>query len=169
MLSDKDSTDEPTVRIQGRDSYSQMMTEMARSLKYSGNPDLAELILQDKARLNSNVPTAINKLANDEVSDAIDLIEAREYKSKSGYHGNGNLRNSITKTISKDGLTAEIFPTALSSDGKGTKSKSNYKYGRAFENGLKNKNYPAQHPMHDSGIKLDVNKYDKNILDSSFK
>jgi len=68
----------PTVRIQARDTYKGQLTEMARVLKYSGNPDLAEMVLQDKARLDNNVPTAVRSLANDEVDGASRLIKERQ-------------------------------------------------------------------------------------------
>lgn len=150
----------PTVRIQGKDSYSQMMIDMARSLKYSGNSDLAEMILQDKARLNNNVPTAVRKLANDEVHDAMQLIQNKQYANGQDKH-HGNLRNSIDKHISSDKMTADIYATAESPEG--------YKYIQAFEFGLLGTKYYGRHPMQESGRDLDVNKYDNNMLDSSFK
>lgn len=150
----------PTVRIQGKDSYSQMMIDMARSLKYSGNSDLAELVLQDKARLNKNVPTAVKKLANDEVDMAMDFIKERQYANGQGKH-NGNLMRSVKKHISDDKMTADVYPEAESPEG--------YMYIQAFENGLLGTKYYGRHPMRESGMKLDVNKYDNDILNHSFK
>lgn len=167
-MSEDDSKDQPTVRIQVGNDYKDPMIAMARSLKQSGNSDLAEMILQNKARMETNVPKLIEKLGNQEVSDSINLIREREYHSKSGYHGNGNLEKSIKKKISNDGLSVDVFPTALSSDGKG-KSKGGYPYGAAFEHGLKSKNYPAQHPMRDSGRDLDVDTYVADMLKNSIK
>ncbi|WP_025025099.1 hypothetical protein [Companilactobacillus nodensis] len=82
-----DNEDVPVVRIQAKDNFSDPLIAMARSLKQSGNADLAEMILQDKARLKNNVPKAVDKVANDEVDGAQKLIREREYHSKSGYVG----------------------------------------------------------------------------------
>lgn len=151
----------PTVRIQAQNNASDKMIELARSLKQSGNDDLAKLILQDKVRLENNIPAAIKKLGNNEVKDAKDLVRDRQYKSKSGYVGHGNLMNSIKAEISDDKLSVDIAPHAESKEG--------YEYGQAFEFGLKKKDYPAQHPMHDSGIALDVDKLAKEAIDKSIK
>ena len=151
----------PVVRIQARDNFSDDMVAMARSLKQSGNSDLAELVLQDKARLKVNVPKAVDKIANDEVDGAQKLIKEREYHSKSGYVGPGNLWKSVAKHPSKDGMTSDIYANAESKDG--------YEYIQAFENGLKDRNYPAQHVMHDSGMQLDVDKYSDEIIKNSVK
>lgn len=159
----------PVVRVQAKDNFSDDLTNMARSLKQSGNADLAEMILQNKARLKENVPKAIEKIGNQEISDVIDLIRKREYNSKSGYKGRGNLEQSIKKEISKDKLSVDIFPTALSSDGNGDQSKDGYEYGQAFENGLKDRNYPAHHPFHDSGMDLDVDTYSDEMIKNSIK
>ena len=99
-MNEDENENQPTVRIQIKDDYKDPMITMARSLKQSGNSDLAEIILQDKARMEKNVPKLIEKLGNQEVSDAVDLIREREYHSKSGYRGNGNLEKSIKKKIS---------------------------------------------------------------------
>lgn len=150
----------PTVRIQGKDSYSQEMTDMARSLKYSGNCDLAEMILQDKARLDNNVPTAVKKLANDEVDGAMDLIKNRQYANGQGKH-HGTLMRSVKTHISSDKMTADVYAEAESPEG--------YMYIQAFENGLLGTKYYGRHPMHDSGIKLDVDTYSDKIIKKSIK
>lgn len=157
----EENKDLPTVRIQAKDTFSQPLTEMAGALKRTGDEDLAKLLLQDKARLKVNVKKGVDKLANDEVSDAIDLIEDREYKSKSGYHGNGDLRNSVAKHTSKNGMQSDVYANVQSKDG--------YQYAKAFEYGLKSKDYPAQHVMKDSGEALDETKYDDEILGNSIK
>ncbi|CAJ1179493.1 hypothetical protein CPR19088_GLDEOEPO_01343 [Companilactobacillus paralimentarius] len=151
----------PVVRIQATNNYENDMTEMARSLKQSGNSDLAEMILKDKARLKNNIPKAVDKIANDEVDGAQKLIRERQYHSKSGYQGHGNLWKSVAKHPSKDGMSSDVYANAESKDG--------YEYIQAFENGLKNKNYPAQHPMHDSGLDLDVDKYADEAINKSIK
>jgi len=151
----------PVVRIQAKDNFSDPLIAMARSLKQSGNDDLAEMILQDKARLKNNVPKAVDKIANDEVDGAQKLIREREYHSKSGYVGHGNLWKSVAKHSSKDGMSSDIYANAESKDG--------YEYIQAFENGLKDRNYPAQHVMHDSGMQLDVDKYSDEIIENSIK
>lgn len=151
----------PVVRIQATNNYENDMTEMARELKRSGNSDLAEMILKDKARLKVNIPKAVDKSANDEVESAQKLIINRQYRSKSGYKGHGNLSKSVAKHTSKDKMLSDVYADAESKEG--------YEYIQAFENGLKNKNYPAQHPMHDSGIALDVDKYANEAIKNSIK
>lgn len=151
----------PTVRIQAKNNASNSLINMARSLKQSGNDDLAKLILEDNARLKVNILKAVEKAANDEVISAKKLIREREYHSNSGYVGHGNLFNSVKADSTKDGLTFDVAPHAESKEG--------YEYGQAFEFGLKSKNYPAQHPMHDSGLDLDVDKYADEAIDKSIK
>ncbi|MDG5112686.1 hypothetical protein [Companilactobacillus pabuli] len=151
----------PVVRVQGVDGFSDNITKMARSLKESGNTDLAKLFLQDKARLKKNIPKAIQKIANDEVDDAQDLIKKREYRSKSKYIGRGNLWKSVAKHSTKDGMKSDIYANAESKEG--------YEYIQAFEYGLKNKNYPAHHVMHDSGMDLDVDTYSDEAIRKSMK
>lgn len=156
-----DNEHTPTVRIQAVNNASDELIAMARSLKESGNDDLAKSVLQDNVRLKNNIPIAVKKIANDEVDGSMKLIRERQYHSKSGYVGHGNLMHSIKSDISEDGLTADIAPHAQSKEG--------YEYGQAFEFGLKNKNYPAQHPMHDSGMTLDVEKHSNEAIENSFK
>lgn len=151
----------PTVRIEGRNSFSNDLINMARLLKQSDNVDLAEIILQDNARLKANLPKAVDKIANDEVDSAQKLIKERQYHSKSGYVGRGNLWKSVAKHPSKDGMSSDIYANAESKEG--------YEYIQAFENGLKDRNYPAQHVMHDSGMKLDVDKYSDEMIKNSIK
>ncbi|ATO46019.1 hypothetical protein C5L30_000340 [Companilactobacillus farciminis] len=151
----------PVVRVQAQDNFSDDLTSMAKLLKDSGNEDLAKLVLQDKARLKKNIPKAINKIANDEVDGAQKLIKERQYHSKSGYVGHGNLWKSVAKHPSRDGMKSDIYANAESIDG--------YEYIQAFEYGLKNKNYPAHHVMHDSGMALDVDKYSDEIIRKSIK
>lgn len=151
----------PTVRIKADTGYQNDMEYMARKLANSGFDDLAGDILQDKSRMDVNIKIAVKKAAKDEVESAKDLVRKRQYHSKSGYVGHGNLVNTIKDSYSKGGLTADIAPHAESKDG--------YEYGQAFEFGLKSKNYPAQHPMRDSGRSLDVNKYADEALKNSIK
>lgn len=151
----------PVVRIEAKNNVSDDLISMARSLKQSGNSDLAELVLQDDARFKANLPKAVDKIANDEVDGAQKLIRERQYHSKSGYVGHGNLWKSVAKHSSKDGMSSDIYANAESKDG--------YEYIQAFENGLKDKNYPARHVMHDSGMQLDVDKYSDEIIRNSIK
>lgn len=151
----------PTVRIQAQNNFSNSLIDMARLLKQSGNSDLAEIVLQDNARLKVNVPKAVDKIANDEVDGAQKLIKEREYHSKSGYVGHGNMWRSVKKHPSKDNFLIDIWAEAQSKDG--------YIYNQIWENGGKNTNYPAHHAFHDSGIALDVNKYDSDIINNSIK
>lgn len=151
----------PTVRITGIDDYSNQMNASASRLKALGEDEMAKSILQSKERLNNNIPKAIKKIANDEVVEAMKLIRERQYHSKSGYVGHGNLMNSIRAEFKKDGMIADIAPHAMSKD--------EYEYGQAFEFGLKNKNYKAQHPMRDSGRNLDVDKYSNEAVRNSMK
>lgn len=151
----------PTVRIHADNSYPDEMNSIARKLKESGNDDLSKMILEDKARLTNNLPKALEKVGNDEVDGAMKLTRERQYHSKSGYVGHGNLMHSIKKEIKDKGMTVDVAPHALSKD--------DYEYGQAFEFGLRNKNYPAQHPMRDSGRSLDVNKHIDDMLNATFR
>lgn len=151
----------PTVRITGKDGYSNNMSSMASTLKSLGEDDIAKSILQDKRRLDNNIPKAIKKIANDEVDGAMKLVRERQYHSKSGYVGHGNLMHSIKPNFKSGGWSADIAPHAIAKDG--------YEYDQAFEFGLKNKNYPAQHPMRDSGRDLDVDRHSDEAINNSIK
>ncbi|APX72082.1 hypothetical protein M5C72_02755 [Companilactobacillus allii] len=151
----------PTVRITAEDEYSHVMTDMASKFKQLGDEELSKSILMDKSRLNTNIPKSVEKIANDEVDGAMRLIKERQYHSKSGYVGHGNLLHSIRAEFKKNGFQADIAPHAM--------SKNDYEYGQAFEFGLRHKNYPAQHPMRDSGKSLNADKYTNDVINNSIK
>ncbi|MBA1394000.1 hypothetical protein EQ500_09020, partial [Lactobacillus sp. XV13L] len=124
----------PTVQIRAEDRFSESLTSLARTFVQMGDEDLATDILSDKKKLKINSQQSVEYIAKDEAAAAEKLIKERQYHSKSGYIGHGNLAHSI-QIDSVDGEQAcDIYPTATN-DG--------YNYGQAFEFGLKTKNYPA--------------------------
>jgi hypothetical protein len=150
----------PTVQIRTEDKFSEPLTDLARSLVAMGDNDLAATILSDREKLSINSKKSIKYIAKDEASAAEKLIKERQYHSKSGYVGHGNLAHSIKINAKDGGKVYDIYPTATN---------QGYNYGQAFEFGLKTKRYPAQHPMKDSADALDgkINERVQSAIDES--
>ena len=136
----------PTVQIRAEDGFSETLTDLAQTFIQMGDSDLAADILSDKKKLEINSQQSVEYIAKDEAAAAEKLIKERQYHSKSGYIGHGNLAHSIKIKSRSNGKTCDVYPTATN---------DSYNYGQAFEFGLKSKNYPAQHPMKDSADALD--------------
>ena len=98
---------------------------------------------------------AVNKTANETLKEVTDLMKERQYHSKSGYIGHGNMV-SHTKDHVK-GNHHEIYTDALANDG--------YNYSQAFEFGLLTKDYPAHHPYEDTANHL-KGKLEENVTNA---
>ena len=83
---------------------------------------------------------ATNKTVNETLKEVTDLMKERQYHSKSGYVGHGNMVKN-TKDH-QEGHKHEIYSDALAKDG--------YNYSQAFEFGLLARKYPAHHPFEDT-------------------
>lgn len=150
----------PTVRIHSENETGDSLTRIARAFRELGDDKVTSMILQDKARLSTNIKTAGKEIADEESETARSLIRRRQYRSKSGYVGQNTLANSLVVNQSDDGMTQDIYPTAMN---------HGYEYGQAFEFGLKSKNYPAQHPMKDSSNHLKPDKFVEQAIKNSIK
>lgn len=86
------------------------------------------------------VEQGTNKTVNETLKEVTDLMKERQYHSKSGYVGRGNMVKNV-KDHQND-HRHEIYSDALSKDG--------YNYSQAFEFGLLTLDYPAHHPFEDA-------------------
>lgn len=109
-----------------------------------------------KAMANASVMTgqAVNKTVNATIKEVTDLMKSRQYHSKSGYVGHGNMVSQVKDHLSNDDHKHEIYTDATAKDG--------YNYSQAFEFGLLTKNYPAHHPYEDAGNHL-KGELEKNV------
>lgn len=136
-----DNSHIPTIRYEIVDEMGAIDT-MAHALTKAGLgsvvPQLKSMRHKTMLYAQANLRVASNKT----VIKAQQLINQRQGHSKSGYIPTGNLIRNTKDHELAGGLVHEIYSEATN---KG------YNYSQAFEFGLLDRNYPAQHPFTDAG------------------
>lgn len=131
----------PTIRYEVVDEMGAINT-MAVALNKVG---LGSVVPQLKAMRRNTMLYAKHNLrvaSQKTVVQAQQLINQRQGHSKSGYLPTGNLIHNTKDHELAGGLVHEIYSEATN---------QGYNYSQAFEFGLLNRDYPAQHPFTDAG------------------
>lgn len=116
------------------------MNDIAKVLDENGFGSAGDELRKLTLSADEAIEHGTNKTVNETLKEVTDLMKERQYHSKSGYVGHGNMVKN-TKDH-QDGHKHEIYSDALSKDG--------YNYSQAFEFGLLTRNYPAHHPFEDT-------------------
>lgn len=120
------------------------IAKIAAVLDHNKFGDGGELLRKMGAAANVNAERAVGQTVDSTIKEVTDLMKERQYHSKSGYIGHGNMVSQVKDH--RNGQRHEIYTDALAKDG--------YNYSQAFEFGLLTRNYPAHHPFEDSANHL---------------
>lgn len=140
-----DNDNIPAIKYSWSDESKDDLENIAHILDEDFGGAGAGLRASHKAMVN-NLNAALSISAMDAREEVIRLMKQRQYHSKSGYVGHGNMVSQVKDHVTDDKRTHLIYTDATSKDG--------YNYSQAFEFGLLNRNYPAQHPFRDAGNKI---------------
>ena len=143
----------PKIVYEMDDQATNTIAQIAATLDHNEFGTAGDLLRSMGAATAVNLERATNRTVNATIKEVTDLMKSRQYHSKSGYIGHGNMVSQVKDHKTNKG-THEIYTDALATDG--------YNYSQAFEFGLLNRNYPAHHPFEDTARHLD-GEFERNV------
>lgn len=143
----------PKIVYEMDDQATNTIAQIAATLDHNEFGAAGDLLRSMGAATAVNLERATNRTVNATIKEITDLMKSRQYHSKSGYIGHGNMVSQVKDHKTSKG-THEIYTDALAADG--------YNYSQAFEFGLLNRNYPAHHPFEDAARHLD-GEFERNV------